>query len=159
MLKIDIFNLFSRDEKIIFSRFVDPLGNFEIFHHKTWKYDEDIAVVDGKYLISFESKDARFVVSVDASLASDFNFDAYAKEEIDSPTSGIHASVKKRSFRNMPAYEREYLYESAGKNYFGGGLIFFTGTLVISLSWTAPEKQKEKYESIFRHMIEKLHVR
>jgi hypothetical protein len=152
-------SLFSREERVVFSRFTDPLGNFEIFYPKKWRFDRDIAVVEGKYTVCFESKESRFSVSVDASLPQDFDFERYAKEELEAPTSGIIASIKKRRFRSMPAYKREYAFSSGGKDYFGGGLMFFTGTTVFSLSWSALEKDREKQEAIFDHMLERLSLR
>jgi hypothetical protein len=59
-------------------------------------------------------------------------------------------------FRGMPAYKREFSYSSGSKDFFGGGLMFFTGDSVFSLYWTAPEKDRERQEAIFEHMIDKL---
>lgn len=147
---------FPREERIVFTVFRDPLCNFEIYHPKGWKYDKNIAVVDGKYTVSFASRDNQFTIAVDASLPAGFDFNKYAKAELESPESGIHASIKKQRFRGMPAYRREYSYSSGGKDYFGGGLMFFTGKAVFSLSWSAPEADREKMEAVFGHMLDKL---
>lgn len=153
-----LMSLFSRDQTVIFTRFIDPLGNFEIFYPKDWRFDRDVAVVDGKYSISFEKKESRFTISADISLPAGFDFGSYAKEELESPSSGIIATVRKKMFRGMPAYKREFSYCSGGRDFFGGGLMFFTGESVFSLSWSAPEKDRERQEAIFQHMIDKLIV-
>lgn len=153
-----IMSFFSKDESIIFTKFTDPLGNFEIFYPKKWKFDRDIAVVDGRYGVTFESGDHHFTVSVDASIPKKFDFRKYAKKELESPESGIIASIKERAFRGMDAYEREYCFTSGRKDFFGGGLMFFTGNAVFSLSWSAPEKEREKMEAVFKHMLEKLTI-
>ncbi len=139
--------------------FKDPLGNFEISYPKGWKHDKDIAVVEGKYTISFESGDRSITVYVDAALKPDFRFSEYEKKELESPTAGIIADVKKSKFRGMPAYKREYAYESGGKAYFGGGLMFHTGMTVFSLSWSAPEKKREEFKKILDHVLDTLVIR
>ena len=111
-----ISSFFSRDKTIVFSNFMDPLGNFEIYYPKKWSYDRDIAVSDGKYAISFEKGDTRFTIAVDISIPRDFDFRKYAKAELEDPTSGILTTAKKSHFRNMPAYRRDYSYESGGKD-------------------------------------------
>jgi hypothetical protein len=151
-------SLFSRDQTVVFTRFTDPLANFDIFYPKRWRFDRDVAVVDGKYSISFEGGDSRFSVSVDVSIPAGFDFDSYAKKELESPTSGIIATVRKKMFRGMPAYKREFSYSSGSKDFFGGGLMFFTGDSVFSLYWTAPKKDKEKQEAIFEHMVQRLSI-
>ena len=153
-----IASLFSRDSSIIFTNFVDPLGNFEIYYPKNWNYDRDIAVSDGKYSISFEKNDNRFTVSVDISLPRNFEFKKYAKHELEDPSSGIYSTMKKTRFKNMPAYRREYSYVSGGKDYFGAGVIFFSGDSVFYLSWSAPENEKDILEPVFQHMLEKLRL-
>ncbi|MBD3210781.1 hypothetical protein GF318_05350 [Candidatus Micrarchaeota archaeon] len=162
MQRIDVFDiirsLFFGPEKVVFSRFMDPLGNFEIFYPKKWKFDRDIAVVEGKYTVQFESKKSTFTISVDASLPLDFDFRKYAKKELESPTAGILATARKTTFRGMPAFKREYSYYSEGREYFGGGVMFYNGDIVVSLSWSAPEKDREKQEAIFSHMIDRLVV-
>mgnify|MGYP006267466361 CR=1 FL=1 len=97
------------EKPLRFLRFRDGMGNFEILYPESWRYDSDIAVVDGKYTISFQSPDClcQFTVSVDIQLPEKFRFDSYAKAELESPTSGIYTPVKKTSFRDMPAYTRE----------------------------------------------------
>jgi hypothetical protein len=144
-----------------FLKFRDGMGNFELFYPKGWKYDEDIAVVDGKYTISFQSRDGleQFTVSVDVQLPERFRFDRYAKAELESPTSGIYTPVKKTRFRDMPAYARGYSYTSDGRRYFGGGVMFFTGQAVFSVSWGAPESRKETLDAVFGHMLKTLSVR
>ncbi len=156
-----ILGILQKKKHLRFVRFRDPLGNFEIFYPHGWRFDEDIAVVDGKYTVSFDSKDgcARFVVFVDAKLEPKFKFTEYAKKELESPSSGIMADLKKTKFRKMPAYEREYRFESEGRDYFGGGVMFHAGQIVFSLSWSAPEKQKETFERIFNHILKTLVVR
>jgi hypothetical protein len=142
-------------------RFRDNLGNFELFYPGGWKYDEDIAVIDGKYTISFQSPDglSQFTVSVDAQLAEDFKFAEYEKAELESPESGIFATVKKTKFQEMEAYERGFNYSSGGRKFFGGGVMFYTGQSVFSVSWTSPELQKEKVMPLFLHMLKTLSVR
>ncbi|HSB47479.1 MAG TPA: hypothetical protein VLD37_05675 [Candidatus Bilamarchaeum sp.] len=141
-----------------FQLFRDNLGNFEIFYPNGWKFDEDIAIEDGKYTISFQSGDGRsqFTVAVDAKLPDRFDFAKYAKDELESPTSGIYAPPKKTKFRKMNAYSREFAYLSGGRKYFGGGLMFLSGREVFSLNWTAPESDREFAGKIFSHMLESL---
>ncbi len=142
-----------------YSLFRDPLGNFEIFYPKGWKFDRDIAVVEGKYTVSFESGDRRITISVDAALEPGFRFSDYEKKELESPTAGIIADVKKSKFRGMPAYKREYSYQSGGKTYLGGGIMFHTGRTVFSLSWSAPEKQREEFQKLVDHVLDTLVIR
>jgi len=149
-----ILGLFRKKKKFV--RFRDPLGNFELFYPSGWKFDRDIAVVDGKYTISFEKGSKRFTISVDARLPEKFDFKKYAKAELEGPSSGIIAEVKKDKFRGMPAYSREYRYESGGKTHIGRGVMFSTGRIVFSLTWSAPEKEKDDE---FRHMIKTLAFR
>lgn len=153
MLKDKIFSFFRKKE---FVRFRDPLGNFEIFYPSGWKFDRDVAVVDGKYCIAFETRNKSFAIAVDAALPEKFSFSKYAKQELESPSSGIIADIKKEKFRGFPAYRREYRYESGGKTFLGGGLMFFTGRTVFSLTWAAPADEKKLP---FEHMIKTLAVR
>ncbi len=131
---------FFRDKPVRYVRFRDGMGNFELFYPQGWKFDEDIAVVDGKYTISFVSGNGlcQFTIAVDAQLPDAFIFAKYAKAELESPTSGIYTPMKKAVFHSMPAYERDYSYSSGGRSYFGGGVMFCTGDAVFSLSWSAP---------------------
>jgi len=156
-----LFGIFSKEKKVHFIRFLDPLGNFEIFRPKDWGYDENIAVVDGRYAVAFESNNRckKFVVALDVSLSPGFNFSKYAKNELEGPSSGIIASVKKDKFQDYPAYKREYVYVSEGKDYFGGGIMFFTGSEVFSISWNAPEKERKKLEAMFKHMLNTLIIK
>jgi hypothetical protein len=144
-----------------FELFRDNLGNFEIFFPAGWKYDENIAIEDGKYTISFLSKDGRsqFTVAVDAKLPDKFNFPKYAKNELESPTSGIYTPAVKTSFRKMKAYSRDYLYVSGGRKYFGGGIMFHSGKEVFSINWSSPESERTMAERIFRHMLDSLAIR
>jgi len=144
-----------------YSRFIDWQGNFEIVYPKSWRYDKDIAVVDGKYTICFLSPDGlcQFTVSVDALLKKGFRFAGYAKCELESPTSGIYTKMKGSVFKSMPAYRREYRYSSGSRRFFGGGVMFFTGEMVFSISWSAPENQKERLTGMFEHMLKALEVK
>lgn len=150
-----------KKKSITFSHFRDSLGNFELFYPSGWKFDEDIAVIDGKYTISFDAKDglSTFTISIDGSLPPKFNFASYAKTQLESPTSGIYTSIKRGKFKGMAAYTREYTYISSGRTYFGGGVMFFTGEIVGSISWSAPQNERETFEGIFRHMLDSLTVR
>ncbi len=150
-----------RPKEIRYERFRDGMGNFEIFYPRGWKFDRDIAVVDGKYTISFQSPGGheQLTVAVDSQLEPGFRFSRYAKQELESPSSGILAQVRKASFHGMPAYERDYSYRSSGRWYFGGGVMFYSGSAVYSLSWSAPENRKEALSAIFRHMLDSLSVR
>ena len=156
-----IRKVIGRHEEVVYERFRDGMGNFEIFYPKGWKYDEDIAVMDGKYSIAFESPDgqSRFNVSVDAQLPAHLDFDAYAKKELESPESGIYTPVVKGKFHGMDAFIREYAYQSGSTRFFGGGVMFFTGKIVFSLSWNAPEKRKEGLLVVFDHMSKNIVVR
>jgi hypothetical protein len=136
------------------------LENFEITYPKGWKFDQDMAIVEGRYTITFQSSDrhSQFTVAVDAQLPSRFDFAKYAKQELESPSAGIYADVKKGKFRGMDAYRREYTYRS-GKDYFGGGIMFFNGDCVFSLSWSGPEEKKKGLQPVFEKMVESLKVK
>lgn len=144
-----------------FSLFRDGMGNFELFYPKGWKFDRDIAVVDGKYTISFQSPDglSQFTVAADLSIRPGFSFPKYARAELESPSSGIYATPEKCRFRGMPAYSREYSYSSGGRRFFGGGMMFYTGQAVFSLSWGAPEAKKGELMPAFAHMLDTLAIR
>lgn len=147
-----------KEKPVRFARFRDPLGDFEISYPKDWKYDRDIAVVGGRYTISFESRDASFTISVDTSIPKKFNFSSYAKAELESPSSGIYTPIKKSRFRKMPAYRREYSYTSGGSDYFGGGVMFFTGKAVFSLCWSGLEKRRGVLQPILDHMLKSIAI-
>jgi len=151
LLRDKLFGFFSK-KKLEYKTFHDPLGNFTIQFPKHWKFDSDVAVVDGRYTISFDSKDIDFTIAVDANLGENFDFDKYAHMELESPTAGIIASISKDKFRGMPAYSREFKYESGGKDFFGGGSMFYAKPLVFSINWSAKEKDREKIMEIFDHM-------
>ena len=148
-----ILSLFRQKRETKYALFRDGMGNFEIFIPEGWKYDRDIAVVDGRYTVSFQSPDrlASFSISVDAQLPEGFDFTAYAKGELESPESGIYTPVERSSFREMPAFRREYSYDSGGRKYLGGGVMFFTGSLVLSTCWGAPESAG--MGPAFEHML------
>jgi hypothetical protein len=143
-----------REKPLQFRRFKDGMGNFEMDVPDGWKCDEDIAVVDGKYTISFQSKDglSQFTVSIDAKIPGKFSFQKYAKSELESPASGIYTPVSKSVFHKMPAFVRDYHYQSGGRHFFGGGVMFFTGAVVFSLNWSAPESLKERAGCAFISM-------
>ncbi len=157
LLKDRILSFFA-PKKPSYRRFRDPLGNFELFYPTNWKFDQDVAVVDGKYSICFEGNESHLTVAVDAALPEDFDFPKHAKKELESPSSGIIADIHKRKFHGMPSYSREFHYDSGGKTFLGGGEMFFTGTAVFSVSWSAPEKRKHEQE-IIAHMLGSLVVR
>ncbi len=139
-----------------YAKFRDSLGNFSIDYPEEWKFDKDIAVVDGQYTNSFHWKDCSFTVSVDARIPEGFHFWRYAKAEFESPSAGIYAKAVKSEFRGMPAYTREYVYRSGNRDYFGGGVVFFTGRLVLVINWTAPQSKKCGMDIIFGHMLDSL---
>lgn len=144
-----------------FARFRDRSGNFEILYPRNWKYDQRIAVVDANYTIAFESWNGqeKFVVAVNCGIPAGFDFGKYAKKELESPAAGIIATPEKGRFRKMECFRREYRYVSCGRRFSGGGLMFYTGDAVFSLSWNAPESGKEIMDAVFGHMIESLVVR
>ncbi len=156
-----ISKLLGKKEPAGYERFRDGLGNFEIFYPRGWKFDEDIAVVDGKYSITFESPDglSEFTVSVDAKLPFQFDFEKYARAELESPESGIYTPVNKGKFHGREAYLREYSYSSGGRPFFGGGVMFAGGRIVYSLSWNGPEKARESVTALFEHMKRTITVR
>lgn len=157
LLKDRILSLF-KPEKPTYRRFRDPLGNFELFYPTNWKFDQDVAVVDGKYSICFEGREGHLTVAVDASLPENFDFQSHAKKELESPSSGIIAQITKGRFLGMPSYSREFRYDSGGKTFLGGGEMFFSGSAVFSVSWSAPERNKAGQE-ILRHILQSLVVR
>jgi len=151
--------MFARKPKTVrFLRFKDSSGNFEILYPEGWNYDHDIAVLDAKYTNSFESPDCRcrFAIAFDGGLAPDFNFANYAKKELEGPSAGIIADAVKGKFRGMDCFRREYAYASGGGKYFGGGVMFYTGNAVYSVSWNAPESEKEVMKAVFDHMLDSL---
>lgn len=153
--------MFARKPKAMrFLRFKDSSGNFEILYPEGWRYDRDIAVLDAKYTNSFESPDCRcrFTIAVDGRLPPGFDFAQYAKKELEGPSAGIIADAVKGKFRGMECFRREYAYVSGGRKYFGGGVMFCTGTAVYSLSWNAPESEKEPMDAVFGHMLDSLVV-
>ena len=151
-----IFDFLFKKKPVTFVKFQDTFGNFEIRYPKTWKFDHDIAVVDGQYTNYFYSNDSNFIIAINANIPSNFNFQKYAKNELESPTSGIYSKAIKSKFRGLPAFTREYGYRSQGTDYFGGGIMFFTGKLVFSISWSAPKSKKEDMDKIFGHMLKSL---
>jgi hypothetical protein len=161
LLKDKILGLFKKKKGVKFIRFRDPLGNFEMFFPDYWKFDEDVAVMEGKYTISFYSPSGKetFNIAVDARLEENLDFDKYAHKELESPYSGVIADLQKREFRGMPAFWREYSLESQGEDYFGGGVMFYTGRSIFSLSWSAPEKERDRLEGLFKHILKTLTVR
>ncbi len=156
-----IRRLFGNTSEVRYERFRDNLGNFEIFYPRGWRYDEEMAVVDGKYSISFASPDglSTFNVAVDVQLPEGFDFEDYARKELESPESGIYTKMKKDRFREMPSFTREYSYASGGRRFFGGGVMFFSGKIVFSLSWSGPEKRKPGLAETFAHMLRTIVVR
>ncbi len=156
-----IRSLFSGRTEVRYERFRDGMGNFELFYPRGWKFDEDIAVVDGKYSISFGSPDglSSFTVAVDAQLPEKFDFGRYAHAELESPESGIYTTAKKDRFREMPSFTREYSYSSGGRKFFGGGVMFFSGKIVFSLSWSGPESRKPALSVVYGHMLNTIMVR
>jgi len=153
-----ILGFFIRKKPEAFRTFRDGMGNFEISIPEGWRFDTDIAVVDGRYTISFQSPGGKsgFTISVDAQLAEPFDFESYAKAELESPESGIYTPVIRGEFRGMPAFRREYRYDCGGGKYEGGGLMFHGGRLVFSLSWSSPEK--EAMRPVFDRMVESLSI-
>jgi len=141
--------------------FRDATGNFEVFYPEGWRYDRDIAVVDAKYTNSFESPNGqcRFTIAVDGGLPANFVFAKYAKKELESPSAGIIAEAVKGKFSGMDCFRREYAYASGGRKYFGGGVMFYTGAAVFSVSWNAPESEKEAMNAVFEHMLDSLMVK
>lgn len=154
-------SLFGKQPPVSYVRFRDNLGNFEIFYPKGWKYDDNIALVDGKYTISFESPDGRsqFTVSVDTKLPAKFSLGRYMKEEFESPSSGIYAPGTKTKFRGFSAYSREFVYSSGGRRYLGYGMMFQSGSEVFTINWTGPEKERGPLEEIFGHMLRSMVIR
>jgi hypothetical protein len=149
--------LFTKKPKpVVYSKFIDSFGNFEIEYPKNWRYDKDIAVVDGQYTNTFQCNDSNFTISINAKIQENLNFRKYAKNELESPASGICANAIKSKFRGFPAYIKEYTYMSNRKDYFGNELIFFTGKLIILISWNAPRSKEQEMKKVFNHMLESL---
>jgi len=155
-LLIDKIKDFFKPKPVEFVKFRDPIENFEIFYPKSWKYDEDVAVYDGKYTISFESGQKRVTIIVDYKIPEKFDFRKYMNEQFEGPSSGIIASLEKTKFRGMPAYQREYSYYSSGKEFVSKGIVFYTGSRVYSLTWFGPLNFSEE---IYNHMTKSLIVR
>jgi len=145
-------------EPAAFADFRDPMGNFVVSYPPDWKFDRDVAVLEGAYTISFSSPDGKstFNIHVDAGPKRGFDFPSYAKAELESPASGVYTPVKKGKFRGMPAFTREYEYTSSGATYRAGGVMFFTGRSVFSISWNAPERERKRFDALFGRMLESL---
>lgn len=143
-----------------FVTFRDSSGNFELCYPSGWRFDHDIMVADARYMVPFSSQDSRctFNVAVDGNLPMGFNFGRYAKAELESPSSGIFAAISRGRFKGMPAYRREYAFTSGAMEYFGGGVMFSTGDVVFSISWSAPAKKRTEMEPVFRHMLKNFTV-
>jgi hypothetical protein len=141
-----------------FAEFRDPIGNFTISFPSGWKFDRDLAVVDGEYTVSLASPDGRrtFNVCVNAGLKKGFDFAAYAKSELGSPSSGVYTPMKPGKYLGMPSFTREYIYTFSGTDYFAGGVMFFTGRAVFSVSWNAPEKERSSMGAVFGKMLQSL---
>lgn len=150
-----------KKKQVYFLRFVDSSGNFELVYPKGWDFDHDIAIEDARYTISFCSRDSQstFTVAVDANLPQGFKFKEYAKRELEGPSSGIYAKAQKSEFKGMPAYTRDFNYKSGRKAYFGGGVMFYTGNVVFSITYNAPESQRKEMNAVFIHMKERFMVR
>ena len=155
-LLIDKIKDFFKKKPLKFVKFRDPLGNFEMFYPETWKFDQDVAVDDGKYAISFESGQNRFNIFVDFKLPESFSFTKYAKAELEGPSSGVISTIKKSKFRGLPAFKREYCYQDSGKEHLVKGIMFYTGKKVYSLTWFAV---CDAPQDVFEHMIKSLIVR
>ncbi len=157
-----IKSLFSHKRKSPkFRLFRDYQGNFHIEYPEDWRFDPEIAMVEGKYSVSFESPSgpARFVVTLDSILPFGFDFEKQVKETLGQPTSGFCADIKATEFRGMKAFSYEYCYQTEGRRFFAGGLTFFTGWSVFSLNWSAPEQEQKHYQKIFDRMLETLTFR
>lgn len=149
-----MLSLFSKP-KPSFERFMDGMGNFEFDLPSGWKYDEDIALVDGSYTISFRSPDKKrvFTVAVDAKIPKKFSFAKYVKAEC-GPKSGIIAEIKMARFHGIPAYKREYSFQCGSRKHFGGNIIFRGPDKVFSLTWSAPESERKDAKKLFGRMME-----
>jgi len=163
--KDDLFSpirsLFAPRQAAGYVCFRDSLENFEISYPRGWRFDSDMAIVEGRYTITFQSPDgqSQFTVAIDAQLPWGFDLARYEKQELESPSAGIYADAKKGSFRGMDAYRREYAYQSGGRRYFGGGIMFFNGDCVFSLSWSGPESRRGELQPVFDRMLESIRTR
>mgnify|MGYP001618613045 CR=1 FL=1 len=156
---MQIFDIFFKKKPITFLHFRDGLNNFEIDYPKGWHYDKDVAFIDGQYTNCFQSNNMNFILSVNLKINEGFNFKKYAKTELESPGSGIYTDSISSKFRKMPAYKREYSYISSSDEYFGGGVMFFTGRAVFSIMWNAPRSKFEEAKNIFDNMLASLLIR
>ncbi|MBI5223155.1 hypothetical protein HY990_01905 [Candidatus Micrarchaeota archaeon] len=138
--------------------FTDPLEKFSIEYPSNWIFDQDIAIDDRKYTLAFSSKDGKstFSLFVDLNLPSPSDFDKYAKDVLESPSSGVFCTPKKSTFLNFPAYLREYSYKSASTLFFGGGIMFLSKRAVYSLLWGGPQNKKSELTPVFDHMASSL---
>ncbi len=137
-----------RKEPQKFIKFNDPLNNFELFYPKGFRYDQDVAVYNWSYTISFESKHERLIVSVDSKKAVDF--DKYVEQEFNSPKSGIISNLRKSVFRGFPSYDRDFQYTDSGRDYIGKGIVFYTGSIIYSLTWMSPNRDLGTFDHIVK---------
>lgn len=154
---LQIFDFLFKKKQVNFLNFKDALGNFEIQYPEGWQYDKDVAFVDGQYTNCFQSNNINFTISVNIKINE--NFKQYAMAELESPSSGVYTNPISSKFRKMPAYKREYTYTSNGNDYFGGGIMFFTGRTVFSIIWNAPKSKIEESRKIFDHMLASLVIK
>ena len=141
------------------SIFVDYLGNFRLNYPSSWTFDNRLAVVDGAYTISFESKNhkEKFVISVETIIPKNLNFEDYAKEKLIGPNSGVHATIKKSKFRHFDSFDIEYVIHS-GQLMVCKTLIFITGNRIFFLSYSATKKNWNQSELLFDGILESLEV-
>ncbi len=140
-----------------FAVFKDPFGNFIISYPEGWRYDEDIAVVEGSYGVWFEKGSKRISVHVTACRLADF--DSYAQRYLKDPKRGVVGRIRKTTFKDMPAYDFRYKLHEGSKVFLGGALMFYTGRCIFYISWFVPKSEWPHFKELFKHILRTMWVR
>ena len=146
-------------EDIKFENYNDYHGHFSVFYPKGWKYDPPVVIENGGYAVVFHSNktQSQFRIGVETILPLKFDFEKYAKKEIEQSSAGIVSKAKNSKFREYECYNTDYEYESEGRPYKGEQLIFYTGDRIFSVFYTYP-KTGENIEKILRYMLESIRI-
>ncbi|NYZ77127.1 hypothetical protein H0O02_02310 [Candidatus Micrarchaeota archaeon] len=147
-------------DKMHFKNYDDFYGHFSMFYPKDWSYDPPVVIDEGGYAVVFHSGKSRsqFRVGVETILPMEFNFRKYAKNEIESSSSGMVAKACSSKFGKHPCFTAAYEYESEGRKYVGKRILIYTGERIFSIFYTHPADEKS-LEGIFLYMTDSLAIR
>ncbi|GEM_PF-1031398 len=144
-------------EKTHFKNYDDFYGHFSIFYPKDWKYDPPVVVDEGGYAVVFHSKrsNSQIRIGVETIIPLKFNFKKYAKNEIESSSSGMIAKACPSKFMGYPCFTATYWYENKGRTFAGKRFIFYTGDRIFSIFYTYPAEEKN-LEKTFSYICDSL---